>query len=211
MNRKSVLNIAVASVGLLSTALSGVASAVVVNIDSLANRIPWDQLVNTSGLNKANYLNQVQLTLNPGTYAFSYVAGAWNPWGQAQPSAACAQTLNCGLGVGWVNAAAFDTGSGTAIMELGTSSRWYTPALALQDAQANGPYIYTFANPTTLRLFIPDSVYDEVGQYWWNTGGVSLNITSVQAPAVPVPATAWLLGSGLLGLIGVARRRIQVG
>ncbi len=27
------------------------------------------------------------------------------------------------------------------------------------------------------------------------------------APAVPVPAAAWLFGSGLLGLVGVARRR----
>lgn len=26
-------------------------------------------------------------------------------------------------------------------------------------------------------------------------------------PAVPVPAAAWLLGSGLLGLVGVARRK----
>lgn len=28
-------------------------------------------------------------------------------------------------------------------------------------------------------------------------------------PAVPVPAAAWLLGSGLIGLIGLARRRTQ--
>jgi hypothetical protein len=28
--------------------------------------------------------------------------------------------------------------------------------------------------------------------------------------AVPVPAAAWLFGSGLLGLIGVARRRRQI-
>ena len=33
---------------------------------------------------------------------------------------------------------------------------------------------------------------------------VSGNLT---APAVPVPAAAWLFGSGLLGLIGVARRK----
>ena len=30
---------------------------------------------------------------------------------------------------------------------------------------------------------------------------------SAQPPEVPVPAAAWLMGSGLLGLVGVARRR----
>jgi hypothetical protein len=33
----------------------------------------------------------------------------------------------------------------------------------------------------------------------------SLHVTSISA--VPVPAAVWLFGSGLLGLIGVARRR----
>jgi hypothetical protein len=42
--------------------------------------------------------------------------------------------------------------------------------------------------------------------------GYSFNTTagaSIQAgtPAVPVPASVWLLGSGVLGLVGVRRRR----
>ncbi len=34
-----------------------------------------------------------------------------------------------------------------------------------------------------------------------------VNAAPVQPPAVPVPAAAWLLGSGLMGLVGVARRK----
>ena len=37
----------------------------------------------------------------------------------------------------------------------------------------------------------------------------SVTITAV-TPAIPVPAAVWLFGSGLLGLVGVARRRKQV-
>jgi len=35
----------------------------------------------------------------------------------------------------------------------------------------------------------------------------NFNVNLVQPSAVPVPAAAWLLGSGLLGLVGVARRK----
>lgn len=33
------------------------------------------------------------------------------------------------------------------------------------------------------------------------------DLTSLEISAVPVPAAAWLLGSGLLGLVGIARRK----
>jgi hypothetical protein len=45
--------------------------------------------------------------------------------------------------------------------------------------------------------------------FWFlsSTGQLSYNIASAAAP-VPLPAAVWLLGSGLLGLIGVGRRRL---
>ena len=42
-------------------------------------------------------------------------------------------------------------------------------------------------------------------------GSVNISGTgdcSVSVSAVPVPAAAWLFGSGLLGLIGISRRRL---
>ena len=48
---------------------------------------------------------------------------------------------------------------------------------------------------------------------WSFSGSQSLSqvqldgVTDERTPVVPVPAAAWLLGSGLLGLVGIGRRR----
>lgn len=45
----------------------------------------------------------------------------------------------------------------------------------------------------------------------WSLGGVTVPVDyvagQVAVTSVPVPAAAWLFGSGLIGLVGVARRR----
>jgi hypothetical protein len=41
-------------------------------------------------------------------------------------------------------------------------------------------------------------------------GAIFLDDASLTVTAVPVPAAVWLFGSGILGLVGVARRRKQV-
>ncbi len=43
-----------------------------------------------------------------------------------------------------------------------------------------------------------------------STFQVLFNINDIQLVAVPVPAAVWLFGSGLLGLIGIARRKKAV-
>ena len=47
--------------------------------------------------------------------------------------------------------------------------------------------------------------------YLFDTTGINtvdvVRLTVLTAPAVPVPAAVWLFGSGLLGLVGIARRR----
>jgi hypothetical protein len=41
----------------------------------------------------------------------------------------------------------------------------------------------------------------------FDNGGSVLQVDVQTAPAVPVPAAVWLFGSGLLGLVGVARKQ----
>lgn len=55
----------------------------------------------------------------------------------------------------------------------------------------------------------PQAVQDRLESLVGNNVGnhCELPPDEVTPPAVPVPAAAWLLGSGLLGLVGVARRK----
>ena len=48
------------------------------------------------------------------------------------------------------------------------------------------------------------------GPFNGQTGTYNVSGTYAVAPAVPVPAAIWLMGSGLIGLVGVARRRRKV-
>lgn len=67
-----------------------------------------------------------------------------------------------------------------------------------------------FYSTSTFRGF---AVYEDAAMLIPVTSGVLITSTSTGAiipivtQAVPVPATAWLFGSGLLGLIGIARRK----
>ena len=47
----------------------------------------------------------------------------------------------------------------------------------------------------------------KVSKIFWNYGTDSATLFQIDAKPVPVPAAAWLLGSGLLGLIGIRRRK----
>ena len=52
--------------------------------------------------------------------------------------------------------------------------------------------------------FIPGPANN--GTLIWDLGG-TLGVVAVDVQVIPVPAAVWLFGTGLLGLVGVARRR----
>jgi len=47
------------------------------------------------------------------------------------------------------------------------------------------------------------------GHHKIHWGEFNVHVTAIDTSSVPVPAAAWLFGSGLLGLTGIARRRKQ--
>ena len=77
--------------------------------------------------------------------------------------------------------------------------------------EVNHVYSASFAGdqsiPAGLYLAFEDLKYDPDFNYL-DAQFVISNVTT-GTPEVPVPAAAWLMGSGLLGLAGVARRRNQ--
>lgn len=60
-------------------------------------------------------------------------------------------------------------------------------------------------------LFTPDFSAFMASSYWEEEGGLTtahtLDLFAVRVEEVPLPAAAWLLGSGLTGLLALARRR----
>lgn len=100
-----------------------------------------------------------------------------------------------GWGASIGNSGAYDIVGGLG----GPENAKGTEQLAYQEAANQNRLTTTFelSTDSTLHFFVLDNLTSD------NGGGVSLDITS----SVPVPSAILLLGSGILGLAGVSRRK----
>jgi hypothetical protein len=57
---------------------------------------------------------------------------------------------------------------------------------------------------TTATLYTKTAVYDLTNMF---QNPISEQFAAYSPAVVPVPAAVWLFGSGLIGLLGIARRR----
>jgi hypothetical protein len=149
--------------------------------------------------------------------------GTFNPNISGSAVSGWVQGLSENIGV--INGNVFTTSSQTEANTTNLSQIngiGYNPASAVNDAQNwfgnNEPNFTTSAGGT--GSYGATTLYAVTGpaSLWGQNGNVtsakaftvsltSAGLTYTAISAVPLPAAVWLLGSGLLGLVGVARRK----
>ncbi len=111
------------------------------------------------------------------------------------------------------------TGNGTNGVYNGVifSGTFTGPVTWTMSRLANGGYSYTLIGTISGKLYTGQVVYGAVTELtfnsyhkggWYNGLGIASGDTNV-ATTVPEPGTLGLLGTGLLGLAGVLRRRLR--
>ena len=100
-----------------------------------------------------------------------------------------------------------DEAAGTITMDMSSFFAWWNGNSFNQGGTATGTYDGTTGNYSmSWTSLINGGPFDNNTGYWTLQG-----IATLEAPApIPLPAAVWLMGSGLLGMVGVARRKKSV-
>lgn len=103
---------------------------------------------------------------------------------------------------GSINMVGFSFASFTPVVDVFTIGGWQLDLTSLTIIDQTSD-ILTLSGSGLLS----GNTFDNTGVNWTFSANSSGSSYSMTVTAVPVPAAIWLFGSGLLGLIGVARRK----
>jgi len=127
-----------------------------------------------------------------GLYSYNYAHSAWNNTYTDMTFSAWVYVISGDVlaGIG-SNQTAFQTTTSS------TTGQWEFLTVSNTGSPNNNNEIIIYAN-SGASTFLIDSL-------WLNTGLTSTH--TIQPSVVPVPAAVWLFGSGLIGMLGMAKRK----
>lgn len=100
-----------------------------------------------------------------------------------------------------------DAGRGGAVVHgINASGEWLTMSYALNSGMSYANVLSDLATGK-LRIGMHVTGFDQMALGVPSTSYVNNHLQLEPLQPVPVPAAAWLLGSGLIGMVGVARRK----
>lgn len=105
--------------------------------------------------------------------------------------------------------ALFGTDAAGLDMSIGTPDDWFSESgyiysVTFPDSTTSYDLTFDLGTLAALGTYTVDVKFAGGSRDWHDLASFDVNVVP---SAIPVPAAAWLFGSGLLGLVGVARRR----
>jgi hypothetical protein len=173
--------------------------------EGAGNTLQW-------GLIAGAYSGPTQVSREPTGNTLFLTTAAGSPIGSVSESALTnGAPTSYNTDIGRFNLNSLDANNGTLNGIFGTSSSSNGTNLNLygvgfnQSGLAIGATAYTVYGETSTGSGGGQALSFALGTAYFN--GTTLSFTGNQGSPVPLPAAAWLFGSGLLGLLGIGRRR----